>query len=425
MPARPRARRRRDVAPHPRRARVRGARRGDGRRARAARSAPTRSRRASAPRRPVAPFVGRDAETRPPASPCSTSARTERDRGARDGARLARRRQDAPLARARGSTLERRRARARVRDPLRPRRVAHVRAGRRPARARPPGWRSPRPTTASTPRERIGALVRDDADRARVVDVLAGVLGAAPARSVEETFWAVRRIVESLAADRPLVVVIDDIQWAEPMLLDLIEHLAEWVHGRRGAARRPRPSRAARGAAGARRAGSPGRRRRRARRPRRVGDRGARRRAARQRAAAPGSSTGCPTSTDGNPLFVRELVRMLVDDRSSAVATTARGSSRSTPRRSRCRRRSSRCSPRASSACPPTSAAARARVGGRRRVQPRRAARARRRRPRASRRCSNGCGARSWSSRPAPTGATSRSTASTTCSSATPRTGGC
>ena len=47
-------------------------------------------------------------------------------------------------------------------------------------------------------RERLGALLADDdADRDRLVDVLGGLVGAAPARSVEETFWAVRRLVES------------------------------------------------------------------------------------------------------------------------------------------------------------------------------------------------------------------------------------
>ena len=162
-------------------------------------------------------------------------------------------------------------------------------------------------------RDRIGALVRDDSDRGRVVDVIAGVLGAAPARSVEETFWGVRRIVESLATDRPLVVVIDDIQWAEPKLLDLLEHLAEWVQGAavllvcvaRPELRDLRPVLT-----------EPGRR---------VADvlalDGLDAAATADLAAGLLGSAlprelveRLPTSTDGNPLFVRELVRMLVDD---------------------------------------------------------------------------------------------------------------
>ena len=42
-----------------------------------------------------------------------------------------------------------------------------------------------------------------------------------------EGFWAVRRLLEAQAAERPLVVVLDDVHWAEPTLLDLVEHLGE------------------------------------------------------------------------------------------------------------------------------------------------------------------------------------------------------
>ena len=42
----------------------------------------------------------------------------------------------------------------------------------------------------------------------------------------EETFWAVRRLVKR-RSDQPLVVVIEDIHWAEETLLDLIEYLVE------------------------------------------------------------------------------------------------------------------------------------------------------------------------------------------------------
>ena len=41
-------------------------------------------------------------------------------------------------------------------------------------------------------------------------------------------FWAIRKLLEHLARERPLVVVIEDIHWAEPTLLDLIEHIADW-----------------------------------------------------------------------------------------------------------------------------------------------------------------------------------------------------
>src|SRR5262249_39074650 len=47
----------------------------------------------------------------------------------------------------------------------------------------------------------------------------------------EETFFVVRRFLGALAATRPVVLAIDDLQWAEPLLLDLIEHLVQWSTG--------------------------------------------------------------------------------------------------------------------------------------------------------------------------------------------------
>jgi predicted ATPase/class 3 adenylate cyclase len=42
---------------------------------------------------------------------------------------------------------------------------------------------------------------------------------------VQETFWGARRLVEVLAHDRPLIVIIDDIHWAEPTFLDLLQYV--------------------------------------------------------------------------------------------------------------------------------------------------------------------------------------------------------
>ena len=44
--------------------------------------------------------------------------------------------------------------------------------------------------------------------------------------SAEEIAWAFRKTLEYAAADRPLVVVFDDIQWGEETFLDLVEHVA-------------------------------------------------------------------------------------------------------------------------------------------------------------------------------------------------------
>jgi class 3 adenylate cyclase/tetratricopeptide (TPR) repeat protein len=45
----------------------------------------------------------------------------------------------------------------------------------------------------------------------------------------EEAFWAVRRVLETLARRRPLVLVVDDLHWAEPTFMDLLEHVTDWV----------------------------------------------------------------------------------------------------------------------------------------------------------------------------------------------------
>jgi class 3 adenylate cyclase/tetratricopeptide (TPR) repeat protein len=50
------------------------------------------------------------------------------------------------------------------------------------------------------------------------------VIGSSPA----ETQLAFRKLLEARAAERPQIVVLDDIQWAEPVFLDLVEHVADW-----------------------------------------------------------------------------------------------------------------------------------------------------------------------------------------------------
>jgi class 3 adenylate cyclase/tetratricopeptide (TPR) repeat protein len=49
------------------------------------------------------------------------------------------------------------------------------------------------------------------------------VIGISP----QDTQLAFRRLLETRAAERPQVVVIDDLQWAEPVFVDLVEHVAD------------------------------------------------------------------------------------------------------------------------------------------------------------------------------------------------------
>jgi class 3 adenylate cyclase/tetratricopeptide (TPR) repeat protein len=76
---------------------------------------------------------------------------------------------------------------------------------------------------------KLAALVEGARDADLLALRVAQALGLESASSPpEEIFWSIRRLFEHLARDRPLVVVIEDIHWAEQTLLDLIEHVADW-----------------------------------------------------------------------------------------------------------------------------------------------------------------------------------------------------
>ena len=76
---------------------------------------------------------------------------------------------------------------------------------------------------------KLRAQCGDDA----VADLLAlavGVLeGIEAERSQQEIAWAAREWAAELADARPLILVFEDVHWAEEPLLELIEHLAERV----------------------------------------------------------------------------------------------------------------------------------------------------------------------------------------------------
>jgi class 3 adenylate cyclase/tetratricopeptide (TPR) repeat protein len=79
-------------------------------------------------------------------------------------------------------------------------------------------------------RTKIEGLFEGAPDGAIAAERVAEFLGlAGAAASPEETHWAIRKLFQALAADRPLVAVFEDIHWAEPGLLDLIEHVTEWT----------------------------------------------------------------------------------------------------------------------------------------------------------------------------------------------------
>jgi class 3 adenylate cyclase/tetratricopeptide (TPR) repeat protein len=75
----------------------------------------------------------------------------------------------------------------------------------------------------------IAARLSDDENAELIAERVAGAVGLGEdAGSGEETFWAARKLFEAHAHERPLVVVFDDVQWGEPTFLDLVEHVADW-----------------------------------------------------------------------------------------------------------------------------------------------------------------------------------------------------
>jgi class 3 adenylate cyclase/tetratricopeptide (TPR) repeat protein len=55
-------------------------------------------------------------------------------------------------------------------------------------------------------------------------------LGSAEATAApEEIAWGFRKLFEALAAARPLIVVLDDLHWAETTLLDLVEYVSTFA----------------------------------------------------------------------------------------------------------------------------------------------------------------------------------------------------
>ena len=67
-------------------------------------------------------------------------------------------------------------------------------------------------------------------DAAIVADRLRASLGKSSDGSAsDEIFWGVRRTFEALAARRPLLVCLEDLHWAEPTMLDLVEYLAAFA----------------------------------------------------------------------------------------------------------------------------------------------------------------------------------------------------
>jgi class 3 adenylate cyclase/tetratricopeptide (TPR) repeat protein len=78
----------------------------------------------------------------------------------------------------------------------------------------------------------VTEVVKQLAHDGEVTGPLSSILGDdAVSSSPEEIAWAFRKLLESRAAERPVVVVFDDVHWGEPTFLDLVEHVADLSRG--------------------------------------------------------------------------------------------------------------------------------------------------------------------------------------------------
>ncbi len=73
-------------------------------------------------------------------------------------------------------------------------------------------------------RAKLDALAEGDTAAAERAAAAVGLTDAA--YPVDELFWGLRRVLTNIAARGPLVVAFEDLHWAEPTMLDLVDHLA-------------------------------------------------------------------------------------------------------------------------------------------------------------------------------------------------------
>jgi predicted ATPase len=92
------------------------------------------------------------------------------------------------------------------------------------------------PFLAGLPAGRLGQLVRGLPDLSRLFGNLALPLPVPlgdPALERTRLFEAVARLVERIAAERPLALSIDDLHWADHASLDLVHYLARGLTDQR------------------------------------------------------------------------------------------------------------------------------------------------------------------------------------------------
>jgi class 3 adenylate cyclase/tetratricopeptide (TPR) repeat protein len=89
----------------------------------------------------------------------------------------------------------------------------------------------PPETAESKLSEAVAILTPDEAERAWFQARLRPLVGLETASSAEreETFAAWRRFLEGVAASSPMVMVVEDLHWADPAMLEFAEYLVEYA----------------------------------------------------------------------------------------------------------------------------------------------------------------------------------------------------
>ncbi|HEX6254312.1 MAG TPA: adenylate/guanylate cyclase domain-containing protein [Euzebyales bacterium] len=82
---------------------------------------------------------------------------------------------------------------------------------------------------ADVARRRLAELVGDDPEVLARVESIAGLTDTPYA--VAELGWAMRALVERHSSRGPVVLVLDDIHWAEPTFIEIVDRLASTVRG--------------------------------------------------------------------------------------------------------------------------------------------------------------------------------------------------
>ena len=83
--------------------------------------------------------------------------------------------------------------------------------------------------------EAVAVLVSDEAEAEWVLGHMRPLVGLSTVAGVDDrrsdAFAAWRRFFEGLAEQRPAVLVVEDLHWADDGLLDFVDHLVDWARG--------------------------------------------------------------------------------------------------------------------------------------------------------------------------------------------------